>query len=200
MMKWSKLFVVGSLFVFFLPSCGEDVPEYYPKPRGYMRLEFPDKEFKQYEGDCGFSFEIPSYFSVVDKEVGCNKDIIIERFNAQLFLTYVPVDTNLDMNVEYSRKLVYDHSIKADEIQEAVVRYPENRAYGMKYNIVGNAASPYQFYVTDSVDHFLRGALYFNARPNYDSLKPSLEYVLEDIDHLIETVSWGEKVDSTQTE
>jgi gliding motility-associated lipoprotein GldD len=111
-------------------------------------------------------------------------------------MTYVEVDTNLSMNIEYSRKLAYDHSIKADEIQEAVVSNSENRAFGMKYNIIGNAASPYQFYLTDSLNHFLRGALYFNAKPNYDSLRPSLEYIVQDIDHMIETVIWTAKKDS----
>ena len=155
-----------------------------------MRLDFPDRTYNRYTSSCAYSFEIPEYFIMVDKEA-CNKDVVIDRFNAKLFLTYIPVDTNLAMDIEYSRKLVYDHSIKADEIQEALVQFPQNKVYGMKYNIVGNAASPYQFYVTDSLHHFVRGALYFNVAPNYDSLKPSLEYVVEDIDHMIETVHWG---------
>ena len=155
-----------------------------------MRLDFPDRTYDTYESDCAYSFEMPEYFEVVDKEK-CNKDIVISRFNAQLFLTYIPVDTNLNQNIQYSQKLVYDHSIKADEIQEALVHDPQQRRFGMKYNIVGNAASPYQFYLTDSTNHFIRGALYFNVPPNYDSLKPSLDYVVEDIDHLIESVRWG---------
>ncbi|MEX1003642.1 MAG: gliding motility lipoprotein GldD [Crocinitomicaceae bacterium] len=178
-----------SFLLLLIVACGGEEVEFYPKPHGYMRLDFPEREYLRYEADCGYSFEIPQYFKVQDKEA-CNKDIVIDRFNASLFLTYLPVDTNLNMNIEYSRKLVYDHSIKADEIKEAQIRNPENKAYGMKYNIVGNAASPYQFYVTDSIHHFLRGALYFNVRPNYDSLKPSLEYIVKDIDNLIETVEW----------
>ena len=173
-----------------ITSCGSDEPEFYPKPRGYMRLDFPDRQYSRYQSDCSYSFELPEYFIVTDKE-NCNKNIEIQRFNAELYLTYIPVDTNLAMNIEYSRKLVYDHSIKADEIQEAYVEDPNTGTFGMKYNIVGNAASPYQFYLTDSLNHFIRGALYFNVAPNYDSLKPSLDYVVHDIDHLIETVQWG---------
>jgi gliding motility-associated lipoprotein GldD len=188
--------VGGIIMLMIVSACGSEEVEYYPKPRGFMRLDFPDRVYKQYKSDCSFSFEIPEYFEVADKDGTCNKDVNIERFNANIFLTYVPIDTNLNMSIEYSRKLVYDHSIKADEIQEAVVKNEENKAYGMKYNIVGNAASPYQFYVTDSTSHFLRGALYFNVKPNYDSLKPSLAYVLEDVDHLIETVKWTGKIDT----
>lgn len=178
-------------------SCGSDEVEFYPKPMGYLRLDFPERNFSTYESDCSYSFEVPDYFTLVSKDSSCNRDINIDRFNAQLFLTYIPVDTNLNMNIEYSRKLVYDHSIKADEILEATVRQNENRVFGTKYNIIGDAASPYQFYVTDSIQHFLRGALYFNVKPNYDSIKPSLDYILEDVDHMIETVKW---VDDKQTE
>lgn len=192
--------IIGLLALMIIVSCGSDEVEYIPKPRGFMRLDFPDRVYNEYQSNCDFSFELPEYFSVVDKDSSCNKDINIDRFNANIFLTYVPLDTNLNMSIEYSRKLVYDHSIKADEIQEAVVANQDNKAYGMKYNIVGNAASPYQFYVTDSVNHFLRGALYFNAKPNYDSLKPTLTYVLEDVDHLIETVKWTNTGDSPSTE
>ncbi|MBD3636091.1 MAG: gliding motility lipoprotein GldD [Crocinitomicaceae bacterium] len=191
---------IGIVFAAVLVACGSDEPEFYPKPRGYMRLDFPDREYSRYQSDCDFSFEIPDYFEVVNKDDKCNKDIHISRFNASLFLTYIPVDTNLNMNIEYSRKLVYDHSIKADEIQEALIQNPQNRAYGMKYNIVGNAASPYQFYVTDSTEHFIRGALYFNVTPNYDSLKPSLDYIVEDIDHLIETVAWSSPTENNPSQ
>ena len=185
------------LMILVVTACGSDEPEFYPKPRGYMRLDFPDRTYERYQNECDFSFEMPEYFEIKEKE-HCNKDVIISRFNAQLFLTYIPLDTNLNQNIEYSQKLVYDHSIKADEIQEAMIQDPENKRYGMKYNIVGNAASPYQFYLTDSTDHFIRGALYFNVAPNYDSLKPSLDYVVEDIDHLIETVTWID--DSTKVD
>ena len=185
----SKLFAILT-FTALIVSCGSDEVEYYPKPMGYLRLDFPERNFTTYESDCPYTFEVPDYFTLTSKDTSCNRDINISRFNAQIFLTYIPVDTNLNMNVEYSRKLVYDHSIKADEILEAVVKQPENKVYGTKYNIIGDAASPYQFYVTDSMNHFLRGALYFNVKPNYDSIKPSLDYILEDVDHMIETVRW----------
>ncbi len=153
-------------------------------------MDFPEREFKTYSSNCPFKFEIPSYFDVLEKEGTCNKDILIERFNATLFLTYLPVDTNLMANIEYSRKLAYDHNIRADAIEEAVVKDSERNTYGLKYSLTGDAASLYQFYLTDSAEHFIRGALYFNSPPNYDSLRPSLEYIVDDIDHLIQTLEW----------
>ena len=187
-MKLSISIFMG--FLFIVASCGVEEGDYYPKPRGYMRLDFPERTYEIFNPDsCPYQFEIPEYFSIVDKS-DCNKDIVMNRFNATMFLTYLPIDTNLLMNIEYSRKLVYDHSIKADAIEEIPLIDPRRRAYGLKYNIKGDAASPYQFYVTDSTGHFLRGALYFNVKPNYDSVRTSLEYISEDIDHILETIHW----------
>jgi len=155
-----------------------------------MRLDFPERTYSIYTADsCHFQFEIPEYFSVIDK-ADCNKDIQMDRFNATLFLTYIAIDSNLIMNTEYARKLVYDHSIKADAIDEIVLNDPARRAFGVKYDIKGDAASPYQFYITDSTSNFLRGALYFNVKPNYDSIRTSLNYIVEDLDQMLETVKW----------
>ena len=188
-MNWKKhsIFLALTLLVIF--GC-EETFDYYPKPRGYMRLDFPDRAYSVFAPDsCYYQFEVPDYFAPTQKE-NCNLDIAMERFNATLYLTYIPVDTNLMMNIEYSRKLVYDHSIKADAIEEEPIIDVDRNTYGLKYNIKGDAASPYQFYVTDSSNHFLRGALYFNVKPNYDSVRTSLDYIMEDMDRMLETVSW----------
>ncbi len=178
------------LLAVLMASCGGGEYDYYPKPRGFMRLDFPESVYERYKSDCPYSFELPDYMAVTDKENSCHKDVIFDRFNGMLNLTYVPIDSNLIMNIELSRKLAYEHSRFADAIEEAVFINDNKKVYGLRYNIVGNAASPYQFYMTDSVNHFLRGALYFNSAPNYDSIKPSLDYVVEDIDYLIETLQW----------
>jgi gliding motility-associated lipoprotein GldD len=184
-----KRIVCYSLLLLLLAGCDEETSD-YPKPRGFLRLDFPERTYSIYEDStCHFSFEIPDYFVVEDKE-NCNKDIQMPRFNATLFLTHQDPDTSLFMHLEYARKLVYDHSIKADEILEQQILLPAHKTYGVKYVIKGDAASPYQFYVTDSLDHFMRGALYFNVAPNYDSVRTSLDYIVEDLDKLLNTVKW----------
>jgi len=62
--------------------------------------------------------------------------------------------------------------------------------YGRIYEILGNTASQIQFYVTDSTKNFVKGALYFNTTPNYDSILPAIAYLKKDIVHLMETMSW----------
>lgn len=184
----SRIVFLFSLFL-IVASCEENT-DYYPKPRGYMRLDFPERIYSIFEKDsCPYQFEIPEYFDVQMKE-NWNSDVQLDRFNATLFLTYIAIDSNLIMNTEYARKLVYDHSIKADAIEEFVLIDAQNKTFGVKYDIKGDAASPYQFYLTDSTSHFLRGALYFNVKPNYDSIRTSLSYITEDLDNMLETTTW----------
>lgn len=179
------------ILTFILVACGNSEVDYYPKPNGYLRLDFPERIYSRYEPNCPYSFEMPEYFSIVDKDSFCNKkDIVMSRFNATLNLTYLPVDTNLNNLIEAARSLVYEHSIFADGIEEEVIVDDTRNAFGLRYKITGDAASPFQFYLTDSTNHFLRGALYFNVKPNYDSVKPSLDYITEDLDRMLQTVIW----------
>jgi gliding motility-associated lipoprotein GldD len=93
--------------------------------------------------------------------------------------------------MEDSRTLAYKHSLKADAIQEQVFMNPRDNVYGLIYRIEGNAASPMQFFLTDSTNHFLRGALYIREVPNIDSLKPVIDFLEPDIIRLIETTTWN---------
>lgn len=188
-MRKNNLFML--LFAVLLVSCGSEQTDYYPKPFGYLRVEFPERIYSVYDSGCPYTFEMPEYFSVIDKDSFCNmKDIFMERFNATLNLTYIPVDTNLNFLIERSRQFVYEHSQFADGIEEEVIINEKNQTFGLRYMIKGDAASPFQFYLTDSTDHFMRGALYFNVKPNYDSVKPSLDYIQEDLDRMLNTVIW----------
>ena len=192
-MKRSSI-VIGLISLLILVACAGENDNYsfYPKPISGQKIVFPEKEYKSFTSDCNYSFDIPVY-STFEKDTvnnNCNGNLVFNTFNATMYLTYVPLDTNLMYNIEYSRKLAYDHSVKADGIDEAVIKNSEHKTYGVQYKIIGNAASNYQFYVTDSTDNFLRGALYFNTAPNYDSLKPTLDFVMEDFDHLIKSINW----------
>lgn len=106
-------------------------------------------------------------------------------------------DTNLGAYLEECRKFVVEHEVKASAINERTVENSKDRIYGMIFDIEGNAASNMQFYLTDSTRNFVRGALYFYAVPNKDSLEPVLNFVKEDINHLIETFRWKNTDPST---
>jgi gliding motility-associated lipoprotein GldD len=109
---------------------------------------------------------------------------------ASLYLSYVGVKNNIDSLLNDAYQLPAKHMIKAEEIPERVIMAPQKRVYGTLFTLIGNAASQLQFFLTDSTDHFLIGALYFYSRPNYDSIMPAAKYVERDVMHLMETLSW----------
>jgi gliding motility-associated lipoprotein GldD len=171
---------------------------YTPKPEGYLRIDFPDKDYRLFDSACPYSFEYPVYASVVpDTDKFAEPywvNIDFPRFDGKIHISYKAVRNNLDRYTEDSRTLAYKHTIKADAIRETTFEDDSSRVYGILYEIKGNAASSLQFFVTDSTDNFLRGSLYFNVEPNKDSLAPVVAFFKDDIVHLMETVRWNKSL------
>src|SRR5690606_33291696 len=101
-----------------------------------------------------------------------------------------PVRDNLKALLYDAQKLTYDHTVKASNIIEQQRVDSVSNVYGMFYMINGNAATPAQFYVTDSVSHFVSGSVYFESKPNFDSIYPAAMYLREDIRKIMETIRW----------
>ena len=109
--------------------------------------------------------------------------------NAQIFLSYKSINNNFNTYAEDARTLVYKHTQRANSINEEMITNA-NHASGILYSIGGDAASSVQFFMSDSTDHFLRGALYFNAVPNSDSLAPVIAYIKNDMSRMLATMKW----------
>ncbi len=165
-----------------------------PKPEGYLRIDYPEKTYQIYDDQEFFSFEIPGYARVeIDSGPRGQEgwlNVAIPELNGKIHLSYKPVEENLTAYITDCRELVYKHTVKAQEIEETPFIEREDRRFGMVYDLKGDVASAVQFFITDSTNHFLRGSLYFNVRPNRDSLNPVIEFLREDIIHLIETTEW----------
>jgi gliding motility-associated lipoprotein GldD len=200
-MKANNLKIVKPLslaltFVFFLvlSSCDE---YFQPKPRGYFRIHLPEKSYNPIQQKLPYSFDIPVYATLEkDSHPMAEKywnNILFPEFKAKIHMSYKPIENNLSTLLEDAHKLVNKHIPKANAINERVYIDKEKSVYGVTYSIKGaEAASPFQFYLTDSTTHFLRGALYFNVRPNNDSLSPVISFLEEDIQKLIESFEWIE--------
>ena len=164
-----------------------------PKPRGHFRIDLPSKEYIKFDSICPFTFEYPIY-SLIKKEPGmdeyCWFNIEFPDYKGKLHLSYMDVTDNLKLLTDDAHKLAYKHSVKADAIEEKLWINDKKSVYGIIYLISGDAASSVQFFVTDSLSHYLRGSLYFDAQPNKDSLAPVIKFFREDIVHLIETLEW----------
>ncbi|MEL4308557.1 gliding motility lipoprotein GldD [Joostella sp. CR20] len=183
-----KRIILQSLILisFLMFSCGGDP---LPKPKGMLRLEYPKASYSQLDTTCAYAFDINKE-TVVTLTNNCALTLQYPKMNASIFITYKPVADNLDKLLRDAQKLTYEHVAKADNIQEQPFVNPTNKVYGMFYVVSGNAASASQFYVTDSTSHFLTGSLYFNTKPNYDSVLPAAKYLEEDIRKMMETLHW----------
>lgn len=184
-------FITIVLLTTILFGCKQN---YTPKPRGYFRIDLPEKEYRTTPNELLYSFEYSKYSFLQEHSNSPKKhywiNIVYPKLNAKVHLSYKPVENSINAYTEDAREFVYKHTIKADAISETPYVNIEKKVYGLMYEIKGDAASNSQFYITDSVNHFLRGALYFNAVPNKDSLAPVINYINADIKHIIETFNW----------
>lgn len=183
-----KTATIVILFGMLMQSCGEDT---IPRPRAMLRLEYPGHEAVPLRSDCPYTFQYNQLAEVRFKE-GCALDLDYPMMKGSIFITYKPVQGNLRKLLTDAQKLSYEHTVKADNITEQPFVNPEGSVYGMFYEVQGNAASQAQFYVTDSVSHFVTGSLYFYARPNYDSIYPAAVYLQRDIRQIMESFRWKE--------
>jgi len=184
--------IAGSSFS--LTSCSSD---YTPKPRGYFRIALPERKYTLLDTLYPYKFEYPSYAVITNDPLSPQEkdwiNIEMPVFHGRIHISYKPLSNsdNLITFTEDTRTLALKHMAKASGIRQIAIADPGRRVYGLVYEINGmGAASPYQFYLTDSTSHFMRGSLYFDVIPNNDSLAPVIDFVKTDIQHLFETIHW----------
>ncbi|MNQ06225.1 hypothetical protein D3C85_189740 [compost metagenome] len=183
-----KNLTIAVLFIvlFSVFSCKDDV---LPKPSSRLRLDYPEAKYVNFKNECPFTFEMNSD-AIIKGEKECGFAISYPKMKATIYLTYKPVNNNINTLLRDAQKLTYEHVIKADDILEQPYLNPNKKVYGMFYQVDGNAATNSQFYVTDSTKHFVTGSVYFYAKPNYDSIMPAASYIKNDMQRLMETLSW----------
>jgi len=181
------------IFLFFITaliSCSDEV---VIKPKAQLRLEYPKATYEELVINYPYQFYKNKNAEIkLKRNFGLN--IVYPKMKATLFLTYQNVNnSNLDSLLRDAQKLAYDHAIKAESIPEQPFVNPEEKVYGMFYMINGNAATQAEFYFTDSLRHFVTGALYFDAKPNFDSLYPAAVYLRNDMRTIMETLHWTQE-------
>ena len=181
-------FILASVFA---ASC----QRYTPKPIGYFRIEIPENKYREFDSIAyPYKFEISEYANVIPKpDEGTDKywiNIFYPQFKGTIHVSYKKVNNNLQAISEDTREFVYKHTIKADAITEQPFVNELTNTHGILYKLEGNSASPVQFVLTDSVNYFFRGALYFDVLPNKDSIAPVVDFVYQDIVTLMESFEY----------
>ena len=214
-MTLPKIAVFYILFLAMLCSCNDG---FTVKKEGYFKIDFPKKEYKSFnEPSFPYSFEYPVYARITkessfpgeNNESPYSIDIDFPRFKGKIFISYKNISgisvykvktsgggyrdstagNNFDKLVDDAYKLTYKNDIKAQSIGDSVMHTP-NGLTGIYFQLSGNVATANQFLISDTTKHFLRGALYFDATPNEDSLRPVNSFLKEDMKHIINTLKW----------
>lgn len=193
-----KLFCpITLLLAFFaLLSCNGG---YSPKRRGYFKVDFPPHQYQSFDRpDFPYTFEYPVYASVIRDSSYFDSvpenpywiNIDFPRFGARIYVSYKEIGHNsFDRLRDDAYKMTFKHTVKASSIEDSIIRNPGG-VTGVFFKVGGEAATAQQFFLTDSTRHFLRGALYFDAAPNEDSLSHVNSFIREDMAHLINTFRW----------
>ena len=181
------------LLLLVAAACGDRNPQ--PKPRGYFRIDLPEKQYVTLDTMPRYSFEYPVYATITPDYYSLNEkdwaNVVFPSFKGTVHISYKNVDNNLSEYVEDAYRMITKHITKATGIRDSVVINKDKNVYGLVYFLDGEGvASPLQFYLTDSTEHFLRGSLYFNIYPNNDSLQPVIDFITDDVRHLITTLEW----------
>jgi len=194
-MKSAKLTLLVILLILW--GCSS---EFMPKPKGYNRIILPAHEYTTLPDTLPYSFQYSKHAKILKDSSWIAEpywiDIYYPEFVASIQVSYKPVKNDIELLKEYlatAYKLTSKHQVKAYAIDEAVVKTNHGKT-AVVAKLSGEVPSQYQFFTTDSTNHFLRGALYFNTATQNDSLAPVIDYVKEDIMKLLNTLEWQDEI------
>lgn len=193
-----KFCILFSAVAVFILSCNSDYS--VGKKKGYFHIDFPEKKYQSFDQPgYPYTFEYPVYAKIIkdttffeDKAGDWWINIDVPQFTGRIYISYKTIDaTNkFDSLVRDGFKMAYKQHVDVSTgIEESRIRTPNN-VEGMYFSLGGNTATANQFFLTDTTKHFLRGALYFDAAPNADSLGIVNDFLKKDVEHLINTLKW----------
>ncbi len=185
-----------SAILFLLASCNSN---FTAKPQGYFNIDFPKHEYQIFnQPDYPYTFEYPVYAKVLKDSTFFGEttenpwwiNIDFPQFSGRIYVSYKEIGkNNFDTLIKHAYILTGKHSSKAYSIDDSLINTP-NQIHGMFFSVGGDVATSNQFYLTDSTKHFLRGAMYFDATPNADSLGIVNQFLMQDMKHMINTFKW----------
>ncbi|AFK01832.1 gliding motility-associated lipoprotein GldD [Emticicia oligotrophica DSM 17448] len=193
--QFIKLIIFIALFIISL-SCSQSNQEYTPKPRGFNRIDLPEHQYQLLPDEHPYSFEYSKDAIIqLDTFKGAEPHWIIvyyPKLNSRIQFTYKAINNDIsrlqNMMIDAS-KLAFHHDKKAYSITDKIY-LTKNGKKAVIFELEGEVPSPYQFFVTDSTKHYLRGAVYLMTATENDSLRPIIDYMKVDTKHILETLKW----------
>ncbi|NBU48328.1 MAG: hypothetical protein EBS34_13005 [Flavobacteriales bacterium] len=181
-----------------MTSCMDDSKPIVPKPSSYLRTDLPEHKYfktKVVNPVLSYALELPTIFTIAknlsDSIYGFQEiDLGAANGSLLIYAKHFNSRDSLRSLINSANDLVDEHKVKADQIDFIQIKNSQERVFGTFFALKGNVATNYQFYLTDSTSRFIRGELLLNCRPNYDSLRPTIEYLRVDLDQMIKTFQW----------
>ena len=166
-----------------------------PKPKGFYRIEIPEAQYRDFSlPDLPYSFNVSQLVTVELPLEGTAVDrlnLAYTTLNARIYCSYQNITlATLSMLEEECRELVSRNAGKAEAIAEQAYENQDIQVYGTLFRIEGETVSPFRFILTDSANHFFHGALYYECKPNVDSLAPVTKYLNDNVIELIQSFHW----------
>ncbi len=186
-------YLLSVLCCLFSASCTRPAT---PKQYGYFRISLPPHEYINVQRSTfnaqrsTLNYQLSTAADILPLDSPGWFNIHYPSLNATIYCSYMPVHNNLKMLIDDSEEFVYSHTVKASAIPEQAYDDPINHVHGVYYELEGNTATPVQFWVTDSINHFFRASVYIDCIPNQDSLAPVIDYLKTDCRVLIESLRW----------
>lgn len=178
-----------------LAGCQQD---YLPKPKGYNRIVLPEATYQLLPDTLPYRFEYSDHATLLADTSWISEkywvDVFYPYFDANVQITYKAI-TNDAVKEEYlndSYRLTSKHNIKAYAIEEKILVLNSGNVASVT-ELEGEVPSQFQFHITDSTQHFLRGALYFKMAQKNDSLRPAIDFIKNDIIHMLNTLEWKDQ-------
>jgi gliding motility-associated lipoprotein GldD len=191
MKKTSDLFFF-LVVISMLSSCSHD---FLPKPKGFNRITLPEVAYQALPDTLPYQFHYSTHAELFPDTSWLSEkywlDLHYPYFDAVIQLTYKPInkDSLVEGYLDDSYRLTSQHNVKAYSIDERVL-YLKSGNIASVTELEGDVPTQFQFHITDSTRHFLRGALYFKTATKNDSLAPAIEYIKNDMVHMLNTLRW----------
>ncbi|MFB0947676.1 MAG: gliding motility-associated lipoprotein GldD [Spirosomataceae bacterium] len=177
-------------------SCSQSSDDYVPKPKGFNRINLPEVSYIQLEDTHPYTFEVSRAAIVQPDTFGKAEPhwivLYYPEINGRIQLTYKPLGGDLNKLQEHINdafRLAAKHQVKATSQEEQLIQL-KNGKKAVVIQLEGEVPSHYQFYTTDTLNHFLRGAVYLEIATQNDSLRPVIDYLKAESKHLLETLRW----------
>lgn len=184
-----------SLLIIILFSCGEE--NLIPKPPTHLMVDLPAHSYKKFTDTSHYNFDMPKLWSVRAnlKEQDSLILYLGKEIDGDLHFQYLKIDTAnpLSKHINKTFEKIDFHKARAKQLMDTNFVFKDKKVFGSMYEFIGNSATNFQFYLTDSMNHFVRSELLIRRKPNYDSLQPTLNYIKTDLIQLINTFEWAEK-------